>query len=635
MKEAANGLDALARVYTEAPPDLLLLDVRLPGLDGFEVCRLVKADPCTLRLPVLQISAACVTDADWACGLEAGADNYLIEPVAAEVLIGTIRQLLLRRGREEALHAAQLASVDKLRASEQRYRTLFLHAPHGIYTVTMDGEVRTANRALAQIVGVDTPEALLALNASAFFASPADRDAVLAAWQRHDRVETHETNWLRQDGTPLRVRLTGRRLDEHPSPLFEVFVEDVTEQRRLEAEARQVHKMKAIGQLAAGVAHDFNNLLTAILGYTELMLEQIDADKPIHGDLREVQKAGRSAARLTQQLLAFSRKQTVRIEVLDLHALIAAHREILQRLIGETIRVVVSAGEAPGRIHADPVQLEQVLVNLAVNARDAMPDGGTLTIHTTAVTLSHAPFPAAVRVTPGAYVCVTVTDTGCGMDADTLTHLFEPFFTTKATGQGTGLGLATVYGIVKQLGGYIWVDSAPGQGTTFTLYFPATEATCTDHPDVEQREPMAMGRERILIVEDEPGVRTLAASVLSRHGYRVLEAESPAAALDIVAASADPIDLVLTDMVMPGMSGPELVRRLQQYGPLRAVYMSGYAEDVATGRLFDTDVVFVAKPFSQAELMDAVRLMLDRGQPETRPHLSVVSAPKRARHVRR
>ncbi len=613
VHEVRNGVEAL-EFLAQSPPALMLLDVLLPGMDGFEVCRRVKADPRTEHVPVLHITAACLTDADWARGLEVGAETYLMEPVAPEVLIGTVRRVLHRRRVEDGLLRAQTRILTSLQSSEARYRALFMHAPYGIYTATLDGRVLTANRALTQILGYASVEAITAVNASAFYADPSARQPTVARWLAQGRVEAGEVLWQRQNGDPLTARLTGRVVAGTPpgEPTLEVFVEDVTEQRRLEAENRQTQKMDAVGRLATGIAHDFNNLLTAMLGYTDLMLEQIDPDKPIHEDLLQVHKAATSAAALTQQLLAFARKQTLRMQVIDLNTIVKASEHLIRRVIGEHVQVVVSLADEPLAVNADAVQLEQVLVNLAVNARDAMPDGGLLTIATLGVDVRDARhFPSRVKVIPGRYVRLTVADSGCGMDASTQAHLFEPFFTTKAAGRGTGLGLATIYGIVKQLGGYIWVSSELQQGSTFSIYLPSTDARIPSRTVDPVRPEVQVGRETILVVEDEPAVLALARTILTRHGYRVLDAPTPEAALEI--ARTQPFELILTDVVMPGMQGPTLVGRIRQEraGPLRAIYMSGYAADDAMSKVFGEGAAFLAKPFTHADLLRTVRQLLD------------------------
>ncbi|MQA31330.1 MAG: response regulator, partial [Luteitalea sp.] len=413
VHEASSGFEALDAVVGHEF-DVLLLDVGLPDLNGFDVCARVKGDPRTCDLPVIHISATCVTDNDWSHGLSVGADNYLIEPVDAEVLVGTIRLLVHRRQREEGRRREQAQVVEALQSSEQRYRELVMHAPYGICTLSRDGRVMRANRALMEILEYDALDDVCAVNVSEFFQKPADCQAFIDDWQRLGRVRGHEAAWRTRDGRPLTVRLMGRVLADDPMPdeLFEVFVDDVTDARRVETEMRQAQKIEGIGRLASGIAHDFNNLLTAILGYTELMLQQIDVAKPIYADLREVQKAGQSAAALTQQLLAFSRKQKLQIAVLDMNDVVSTTERLLDRVLGDNVTIVVRRAPDAPRLKADAVQLEQVLVNLAVNGRDAMPDGGTLTIETALVQLPGPRSSASsALLAPGSYVRVSVTDT--------------------------------------------------------------------------------------------------------------------------------------------------------------------------------------------------------------------------------
>lgn len=614
--EARTGMEALARVSAD-PPDLVLLDVHMPGLDGFEVCERLKKDPRTQSIPVLHVSAACITDQDWTRGLESGADSYLIAPVSPDVMLATIRTLLKRATTEKALRAEQARVMDALRESERRYRDLVLHAPYGIYAVTRDGRILSANRALAQILEYPSPDDLTSMNAEEFYQDPTDRQRMVGLWLQQRRIGDSEARWRTRNGRALVVRLTGRTLaggapsDEQS---FEVFVEDITEQRRWEAERRHAQKMEAIGSLAAGIAHDFNNLLTAILGYTELMLEQIDADKPIYEDLQKVRDAGRSAAALTKQLLAFGRKQTLRLEAVDVSEVVRVTDQWVRRVIGEGIEVVVDTEGPVPAIRADRVQLEQIVLNLVVNARDAMLDGGTLTIQTRYVEIEEPlSVPGPVVIPPGSYVRVTVSDTGCGMDAATRDRIFEPFFTTKELGRGTGLGLATVYGIVKQLEGYIVVSSEVGHGSTFSAYFPIIAGpSVAPAPIPAERREVPLGRERVLLVEDEASVRALARNVLARHGYHVLEAACPADALALLDQQVAPLDLIVTDVVMPGMTGPALVAQLRAEAPLTAVYMSGYAGPEVMSALAQQDSVFLPKPFKPLDLLTAVRRALDR-----------------------
>jgi two-component system, cell cycle sensor histidine kinase and response regulator CckA len=412
--------------------------------------------------------------------------------------------------------------------------------------------------------------------------------------------------------------------DEAGAPqYFIAIIEDVSERRKLEEQLRQSQKMEAVGKLAGGIAHDFNNLLTAILGFSALTLERLSAGDPARANVLEIQQAGQSAAALTRQLLAFSRRQILRLEVLDLNVVVTRMEGLLRRLIGEDIELVHRLESGLSRISADAGQIEQVILNLALNARDAMPRGGQLTIETKNLTLSEQQIGDRPMQTPGPYVMLAVSDTGVGMDPETQAQIFEPFFTTKPRGGGTGLGLSTVYGIVKQTGGWIWVYSEPGRGATFKLYFPLT-AEATD-AQVPAAAPTTMrGHETILLAEDQPEVRSVAVAVLTRAGYHVLSAASGAQALTIARATDAPIHLLLTDVIMPHMSGPDLARQLQAERPMtRVLFASGYTDDavVRHGVLHD-DVAFLQKPFTPQSLLVKVREVLDAddaGHPVARP----------------
>jgi two-component system cell cycle sensor histidine kinase/response regulator CckA len=379
---------------------------------------------------------------------------------------------------------------------------------------------------------------------------------------------------------------------------------------------RQSQKMEAIGHLAFGVAHDFNNLLTAILGYTEMMLSQIGEDKPISADLMEIRKAGDRAAALTKQLLAFSRKQPLSMTAVDLNSVVSEAEQLLRRLIGEHITLRTKLASDIWSIAGDVTQLEQVLLNLVVNARDAMPNGGTILVETNNVVLSNQhKFPDPVPVVPGRYTLLLVQDTGSGMDEATRARLFEPFFTTKSRGRGTGLGLATVYGIIKHLKGYIFAESEPGSGTTFRLYFPAAVDVPATATMPSARLTPFVGRETVLVVEDDDAVRRYATVALRRYGYDVLEASSPERALEI-SEEAEAIHLILTDVIMPGLSGPAFVQRVRQRrASVPTIYMSGYPGDamVATA-VMETGDAQLSKPFATDELLRAVREVIDQAK---------------------
>ncbi|HUK86703.1 MAG TPA: ATP-binding protein, partial [Terriglobales bacterium] len=396
-------------------------------------------------------------------------------------------------------------------------------------------------------------------------------------------------------------------------PCVLAAIQDVTGQRHLELQLRQKQKMEAVGRLAGGVAHDFNNLLTVINGYSEMMLDRLGPDDPLYPHCDQIKSAAERAASLTRQLLAFSRQQLMEPRTLDLNAVLSRLDKLLLRLIGEDIEIVMRPGTDLGSVRADPGQVEQVILNLVVNARDAMPRGGQLLLETANVVLNEDYVREhAAPVRPGPYVMLAVSDTGAGMDPETQARIFEPFFTTKEAGKGTGLGLATVYGIVKQSNGYIWVSSEPGQGTTFKVYLPRVERA----PEgLEAAAPAAQkpGTETILLVEDDWQLRDLARSLLSSLGYHVLTVDTVGEVESVVGRHSGGIDLLLTDVVMPGMSGNELARRVSERRPgIRVLYMSGYTADtVVRHGVVESGTHFLRKPFTSTSLAAKVREVLD------------------------
>jgi PAS domain S-box-containing protein len=403
--------------------------------------------------------------------------------------------------------------------------------------------------------------------------------------------------------------------DEAGRPVRMVgIIENVTEIKRLQEEFRQSQKMEAVGRLAGGVAHDFNNLLTTILGYSHLMLGHLGEDAPERLEMEEIRKAGERAAALTQQLLAFSRKQVIEPRVLDVNAVVANMEKMLRRLIGEDIALETHLDSSAARIRADKSQLEQVILNVAVNSRDAMPRGGRFTIRTSPATLDEPFVRQHLGARAGRYTAIVLSDTGSGMDAATLSRIFEPFFTTKETGRGTGLGMATVYGIVKQSEGYVWVDSKPGAGTRVWIYLPEAQETAADISEDAVTLPLPRGSEIVLLVEDEEAVRSLVRGLLRSHGYVVLEASDAGEALRISNDFDGPIHLLLTDVVMPEVSGRELADRLHETRQeTRLLYMSGYTEDtIVQHGVLTSGVSFLHKPFTPEQLLRKVRETLDR-----------------------
>jgi two-component system, cell cycle sensor histidine kinase and response regulator CckA len=398
----------------------------------------------------------------------------------------------------------------------------------------------------------------------------------------------------------------------------EVGAGAATEDAEQDARLLQMSKMEAVGRLAGGVAHDFNNLLTAILGYTNLVLEELGADHPSRADVEQIHSAAQSAATLTRQLLAYSRRQVLQPEILELNQVVGSIESLLKRLVGDRVRLVTDLAPSVGRVSADQEQLEQVLMNLALNARDAMERGGQLSIATRDVIVTPAIARQNRGLIPGDYVLLEVTDTGVGMDAHVLAHLFEPFFTTKKRGQGTGLGLATVYGIIKQSGGYVGVDTEVGKGTTFRIYLPHTTRAQQVPLDAHRQSRTERGAETILLVEDQQEVRAIAKTMLSRDGYHVIEADSGVAALELVKSQDLHIDLLLTDVIMPVLGGQELARQVRALRPdVRVLFASGYTDDVLVQQgVLQPGAEWIWKPFTKDALLQKVRAILDGGTVE-------------------
>jgi two-component system cell cycle sensor histidine kinase/response regulator CckA len=518
-----------------------------------------------------------------------------------------------------SFNAALRAAQEGLRRSEVNFRSLVTNAPYGIFRCDANGTLLSVNPALVGILGYSSTAEVVGKNLASLYADSQQWFTTADYFRSAQRFNGIIADWVRQDHQPLTVRLYGRAiLDEDKSVLFELFAEDVTEHRALEEQLRHAQKMEAVGRLAGGIAHDFNNLLMVISGYCEFLLERIGQDPAVRGPALEIAKAANRATALTRQLLAFSRKQMLTPKVLDLNAIVTDNLRMLTRLIGEDIDLVMIPGSTLGMVKADPGQVEQVIMNLAVNARDAMPKGGKLTIETANVSLDENYARIHAPAAPGDYIMLAVSDTGMGMDAETQTHIFEPFFTTKGP-KGTGLGLSTVYGIVKQSGGYIWVSSEPARGTAFKIYLPrvaVTEETISLQPPAAVME-VARGNETILLVEDEATVRHLTRDYLRTQGYNVLEAADPAVALQISAAHSGPIQLLLTDVIMPGMNGRELAERVcSARSEARVLYMSGYTENaIGHNGTLEPGINLLQKPFTLPALKMKVREALDTSIP--------------------
>jgi len=517
-------------------------------------------------------------------------------------------------------NAALRSAQEGLRRSEVNFRSLVTNAPYGICRCDAAGKLLSANPALVSMLGYASPSELVGRSLPTLYAESQQWFTAADYFRSSQRFTGVIAEWLRNDRSTIIVRLSGRTIhDEKNTPFFELFAEDITEHRVLEQQLRQAQKMEAVGRLAGGIAHDFNNLLMVISGYCEFLLERIGPDPGVRGPAQEIAKAAKRATALTVQLLAFSRKQMLAPKLLDLNAVLTENLKLLNRLIGEDIDLLMIPGGDLGLVKADPGQVEQVIMNLAVNARDAMPHGGSLVIETANVRLDESYARTHAGVEPGEYVMIAVSDTGMGMDSETQTHIFEPFFTTKGP-KGTGLGLSTVYGIVKQSGGYIWVYSELTKGTTFKVYLPrvspAGETIAPQPPATMAEAPH--GQETILLVEDESTVRELTQQYLQGQGYTVFEAADPNVALQISNAHSGPIHLLLTDVIMPGMNGRELAQRITAArAETRVLYMSGYTENaIGHNGTLDEGINLLQKPFTLPSLRARVRLALDAPRPQ-------------------
>ncbi len=518
-----------------------------------------------------------------------------------------------------------------LEASEARHRAVLESAMDAIVGMDHEGRVTEFNPAAERLFGWTRAD-VLGQELATVIIPPSYREAHRRGLARY--LATGQTVILggrvevaarRADGSEFPVELTVTRVRMGNPPAFNAYIRDLTEQKRaeaarssLEAQLRQAQKMEAIGRLAGGVAHDFNNLLTVISGRAHMLLTRLKPGEPMHRDVELIQKTSQRAVALTSQLLAFSRKQVVQPRVLELGPLVAELAPMIQRMIGEDVELSVGPVEGSGRVKVDPSQMQQVLMNLMVNARDAMPGGGRITVCIQDVDVNEATAIGQANLPPGSYVTLAVSDTGTGMSAETAARIFEPFFTTKEQGKGTGLGLSTVYGIVEQSRGHIEVRSELGRGTTFTIYLPRVAEPLAAGPPAEVARRLRTTARTVLVVDDEPEVLELATEILRRIGYAVLEAPDGPAALQVAARHPGEIHLLVTDMVMPGMSGRDLAERMRALrASLRVLYISGFVQDAsARATLASEHSAFVAKPFTPELLLDRVRELLATAEAE-------------------
>jgi PAS domain S-box-containing protein len=590
--------------------DIALFDYMLGARDGLSLLREVRRRGVDTAVVFLTGRGAEEIAVE---AMKAGASDYLSKSnVSVETLERAVRHAFALHAQERQRKQAEEA----LRANEERFRALVENSSDGLLLIDREGRVTYTTPASERQFGWK-PEQMVGRSVFDFL-DPDDRDAVgvrmAEALRQPGRVVTAEGRFHHADGSwRIMEGVAVNRLTDRSVRAIIVNVRDLTDRRKLEVQLRQSQKMEAIGQLAGGVAHDFNNLLTAILGYCNLMLDDMPLDNPLRTDLEEIRSAGERAAALTRQLLAFSRRQMLQPQIVDINAIVRQLEKLLRRLLSADVELVTALAPVVPGIKVDPVSLEQLLMNLAVNARDAMPLGGRLTIETAVVDLDSDYATTHAGVISGRYVMLAVSDTGEGMDEATRSRIFEPFFTTREQGRGSGLGLATVYGLVKQSGGHIWVYSEPGHGTVFKVYLPQADAPKpTSTADQEQRPASKAGWETVLLVEDENAVRALAREVLRRHGYVVLEARHGVDALRVAERHHDDIHLMVTDVVMPHMGGRELAERLAAARPqMKVLFMSGYTDQAISDRHLTPGSAFLQKPFTPEAFARKVRNVLD------------------------
>ncbi|MDP3910650.1 MAG: response regulator [Gemmatimonadales bacterium] len=598
----------------DVQPAVVLADYNMPGFGGMAALEILNAS--APHIPLLIVTGSLDEETAAEC-IKAGAADYVLKTNLVRLAPAVRGAIAFVQSRND-----RLAAETALRASERRFRALVEHSWDAIALFAPDGTILYGSPATTRLLGYELPE-FVGRNALELIHHD-DRAAVAERLQKTmskpgsgvsvaARVRHQNGSWRHLEGVFTNL------VDDPSVGAIVNNYRDVTDRRNLETQIVQSQKMEAVGRLAGGVAHDFNNILTAIGGYADLLLADLPPDDARRQDVAEIHRAAERAASLTQQLLAFSRRQIMQPKVLDLNALVADIDKLLRRLIGEDILLSTVLQPALGNARADPGQLEQVIMNLAVNARDAMPDGGHLTIQTRNVELDAnaiAPHPA---LSPGPYVLLTISDTGMGMSDETKSHIFEPFFTTKPRGKGTGLGLATVYGIIQQSGGHIWAYSELGRGTTMQIYLPRVDLPADPLPEPRTAAADAdlRGSATVLLVEDETAVRAVARQLLQRHGYTVLEAANGPGALTLVGTLTRPVDLLLTDVVMPGMSGRELADRLCAAQPgLRVLYMSGYADDaIVRHGMLEPGLAYLEKPFRPATLLRKVQDVLAGSRP--------------------
>ncbi len=595
-------------------PDLILADYFVPSFDAMAALQMYRQ--LKLEIPLIVYSGAINEEMAIEC-MKSGATDYVFKDN-----LSRLGPVVKRALEEMKIYRKSKQAEEALRESEEKYRTLYDSSRDAIMIITPDKVFLNGNPACVKMFGCRNEDEFISLTPSAL--SPEyqpDGDLSVEKSQKMISIAmeqgSHFFKWKhkRVDGEEFYSTVLLARMKLYGKKILQATVRDITEHKKLKAQLHMAQKMEAIGKLAGGVAHDFNNILTVIMGNASLALMEVGKDDTPWQEIEEIRKAGERAASLTRQLLAFSRKQIVQPEILDINELLTDIEMMLGRLIGEDVELLTIPAPALWRIEIDPGQIEQIIINLAINARDAMLQGGKLTIETDNADLNENYFRehGIEGKKSGHYVVLAVSDTGSGMDKETQEHIFEPFFTTKEVGKGTGLGLSTIYGIVKQNNGFIWVYSEPGQGTTFKVYLPEVKKDA----NLEKKEQTPVddpgGSETVLIVEDNDLLRNFAQKALQSYGYRILVAENGEDALMVCKKHDGQIDLMITDVVMPKMGGREAAKRLQPlYPQMKVIYMSGYTDDAIVHHgVLEPGLNFLEKPFTPEGLARKVREALD------------------------
>jgi PAS domain S-box-containing protein len=638
LVKARSGDEALRRLL-EDDVALILMDVQMPGLDGFETAALIRQRERTRHVPIVFLTASYHSDMHMK-GYSLGAVDYINKPIVPEVLQAKVSVFVeLFRKTEEVKQQAELLrdlqrreherefaearqewkeqSQRDTEAAKQKLMAIFEATPDLIAIVSPAGILQYMNRGGRRMLGLGETEDVLKLKLAELRSEQEGtlvlNEALPSA--RRDGIWRGETAYSGPEGKAIRVSqvILAHASETGEVEFFSMIARDITEQRELEQQFRQAQKLDGIGRLAGGIAHDFNNLLTVILGRSQMLQSKLDSDSPLRRDADLIYRTGERAAALTHQLLAFSRSQVLRPRILDLNAVVTEMEKMLRRLIGEEIELTTALAPALGRVKADPGQIEQVILNLAVNARDAMPSGGKIMIETANADLDQSYAARHVEVPAGPYIMLAVSDTGCGMSPEVQSRAFEPFFTTKEEGKGTGLGLATVYGIVKQTGGNIWLYSEVDRGTTFKVYLPRINEAAETHQanSTGVQEPIR-GFETILLVEDNETVREHTNDILAGAGYNVLIAEDVEDAQRLCSTHQGHIHMMLSDVVMPRMKGPDLAKHCLSTRPdMKVLFVSGYTNASVTDHgIFESGAAFLEKPFAADTLLSKVREVL-------------------------